>query len=489
MMSDLKPDRCLLLDVPEDLVSREAAFGIGPGDLFLTDPEYRADARLTRFTTRSSFARLARETRRNYATDLCLFFDFLWQRSKSWDEAAADDVLDWEDWRRRSPVNPARISGAKWNRELAALQLLYRWAAAEDHVRRNPIAVRQFITRSGEKAETAALKATDVRSSNVKWLTPRAFRLWRDVGLRGFDAEGRRDRSWAGRNDDRNAAYGDLLLSSGMRRTEAASQLTIELPSTSDATRRFYDAHLAAAVTKSRRDRTVYIGFAALKAIETYMLTTRRAAIRRAQQQGVYERFTGVRVVHKVTGRRASTVHWTDRAGRKGSRPLSALDPLERSLLFTEGPTGLEPAWLWLAENGMPFAPHSWENVFRAASDRCERVLTGVVEHPPFCTPHMARHSMALHMLVALHHAMDLRFGLTVEERRDYRMLYGDPWRMVKDLLGHASVETTKKIYLAPVADLQLRSLLVDDDVPDVTELLTRLAASSERILDTEAVA
>lgn len=101
----------------------------------------------------------------------------------------------------------------------------------------------------------------------------------------------------------------------------------------------------------------------------------------------------------------------------------------------------------------------------------------------------MARHSMALHMLVALHHAMDLRFGLTVEERRDYRMLYGDPWRMVKDLLGHASVETTKKIYLAPVADLQLRSLLVDDDVPDVTELLTRLAASSERILDTEAVA
>ena len=51
-------------------------------------------------------------------------------------------------------------------------------------------------------------------------------------------------------------------------------------------------------------------------------------------------------------------------------------------------------------------------------------------------------------MLVALHHAMDQRFGLTAGERRDFRLLYGDPWRMVKDLLGHASEETTRNIYL-----------------------------------------
>ena len=30
-------------------------------------------------------------------------------------------------------------------------------------------------------------------------------------------------------------------------------------------------------------------------------------------------------------------------------------------LLFTEGPHGLEPLWLWLNEQGMPFAVHSWE--------------------------------------------------------------------------------------------------------------------------------
>ncbi|MFF8233999.1 hypothetical protein [Streptomyces caelestis] len=62
----------------------------------------------------------------------------------------------------------------------------------------------------------------------------------------------------------------------------------------------------------------------------------------------------------------------------------------------------------------------------------------------------MARHSFALVMLVVLSHVMDRRMGLTPEERRDFRLLYGDPWRMVQDLLGHAQLETTKHIYLNP---------------------------------------
>lgn len=105
-----------------DLGEREAACWIDPGDVFLVDPEQRVDARLTLYLTRSSFARLARETRRNYAEDGCLFFNFLWSRGKGWDRATTDDLLDFEDWRRWSVRNPRRISGAKWNRELAALR-------------------------------------------------------------------------------------------------------------------------------------------------------------------------------------------------------------------------------------------------------------------------------------------------------------------------------------------------------------------------------
>ncbi|WP_405623545.1 hypothetical protein [Streptomyces sp. NBC_00076] len=50
---------------------------------------------------------------------------------------------------------------------------------------------------------------------------------------------------------------------------------------------------------------------------------------------------------------------------------------------------------------------------------------------------------------------MDARVHLTTEERRDFRLLYGDPWQTVQDLLGHAQRETTWDIYLAPVADLR----------------------------------
>ena len=104
-------------------------------------------------------------------------------------------------------------------------------------------------------------------------------------------------------------------------------------------------------------------------------------------------------------------------------------------------------------------------------------------------------------MLVALHHAMDVRLGLTPKERRDFRLLYGDPWRMVQDLLGHADVETTRRIYLAPVSDLQLHSL-ISSPAPgsvapeggaadDVSWILARLAAETgtiQDLIDDEAV-
>ena len=73
-------------------------------------------------------------------------------------------------------------------------------------------------------------------------------------------------------------------------------------------------------------------------------------------------------------------------------------------------------------------------------------------------SPHMLRHSFALHMQVALHHALDRRFGLTPGERKHLWQVYGDPWVLVRDLLGHSSEQTTRLVYLESLNGLQVAS-------------------------------
>ncbi|WP_308406499.1 site-specific integrase [Streptomyces sp. AC602_WCS936] len=486
----MSADRVPVLGGWEDLGAREDRVGIHPGDPILLSPDWRVDEVLSRYLCRSSFARLAQETKRNYTDDYCVFFDFLWGRGMQWDEASADDLWDFEDWRTRSPRNPRRVGGARWNRGLAALARLYGWAVQHGYVPVNPVLMRTVVGRRGEIALVPAARAKNARTSDVRWLTPRAFRRWVDVGLRGHDADGRPAPGWAGRLADRNAAFADLLFSSGMRLTEGASLLTLEVPRLQLEGGRYYAGRLARAVTKSKRARTFYASSVVVGEVEGYVESSRARVVRRAQSAGRYDGLP-MRLVTHETGRRRRLLHWRDRNGMVGQTALAEATVGERMSLFLEGPAGPEPLWLWLNECGLPLRPASWEGVFRTANERCESELAPVTSAPPFCTPHMARHSFALVMLVVLNHVMDRRMGLTPQERRDFRLLYGDPWRMVQDLLGHAQLETTKHIYLAPVADLQLRSLLADfqpEDGPlsegQLTSVFARLAQESEGIQD-----
>lgn len=105
--------------------------------------------------------------------------------------------------------------------------------------------MRSVVGRTGEPVFVPVARAKDARTSEVRWLTPRAFRRWVDVGLRGCDADGLVTTGWAGRLADRNAAFADLLFSSGMRLTEGASLLTIEVPQMQLEGGRYYAGRLA----------------------------------------------------------------------------------------------------------------------------------------------------------------------------------------------------------------------------------------------------
>jgi len=240
-----------LLDEWADIDARERALGIDEGTPILIDPACRVDPRLARFFRRSRFSFLAEGSRQSYVKDYRLFFTFLRRRGKYWDEADPDDLDDYEAWRRRSADNPRRIGGVKWARELAAFKLLYDWAITRGHVERSPVAMHTIRKRDGTTAEVPANQPTDVRASNVKWVTPRTYRLWRDVGLRGYDAGGLPDSSWRGRNDGRNAAFADLLFESGLRLREGGCLLALEVPDAMCG-HVYYEGTVAAAVAKRR---------------------------------------------------------------------------------------------------------------------------------------------------------------------------------------------------------------------------------------------
>jgi len=125
----------------------------------------------------------------------------------------------------------------------------------------------------------------------------------------------------------------------------------------------------------------------------------------------------------------------------------------------------------------MPMDYESWEAVFAAASDRCER--NG---KPIRVSPHTCRHSFALKMLVTLQRGLDRRFGLDAGERDHLRKVYGNAFVLVKDLLGHRSEQTTRDIYLEPLNGIRLAQIL--DDTEDLDQILARVAASSRRVMD-----
>ncbi|MGW0615374.1 hypothetical protein [Streptomyces sp. NPDC002788] len=54
----------------------------------------------------------------------------------------------------------------------------------------NPVLMRTVTSRTGEIVLVPAARAKNARTGEVRWLTPRAFRRWVEVGLRGHGADG-----------------------------------------------------------------------------------------------------------------------------------------------------------------------------------------------------------------------------------------------------------------------------------------------------------
>lgn len=272
----------------QSLAAREQALGLLPSGPFLLRPDGTPDVDVLAFFASSSFKLLSEQTRLSYAKDLRLFLSFLKSQSTPWRESTQADLLDFEHWRRRDPVNPCRVSGAKFSRELAACKKFLDWQRQQGVMVANPTTDHSV---SWHESDGRSLRPRDARSNRVKWLTPRAFQQWRDVGLSGHRIDGSRDPSWRGRNDGRNMAFANLLWSSGLRLREAGTLLLSELPEL-DENSSYLRARVGDAVAKGR-GRDFWMGCDARRDLEAYIVSTRAAAVSRARREGRYEDLPG----------------------------------------------------------------------------------------------------------------------------------------------------------------------------------------------------
>ncbi len=475
-----------LADEYADIDGLERALDIPVGTPVLINPDGGCDVALSEFFRSPHFNRLRPSSKKSYALDLRLWVEYLDSRAKTWREADPDDVSRFWLWRSRSDLNPNSVGGSKANRELAAITLLYRWAShpSRGHVPFNPIERETLHLRDGGVIDARLVRSTNVVRERVRWLTPRTFRLWRDVGIDGYTTEGLRDEAFRGRTALRNKAMVELLYGSGLRVQEAGSLLITEVPPPGPAGA-FNEAHLPASIAKGGRSRVFYVLDDALAWVNSYIATSRRVAVERARKSGRYKDVLTVEVTDMQVTTASVKFRYNDAWHHHDN-----IDIAVRTSMFINTEDGCEPLWLWLNEAGLPMLKDTWTDVFDTANDRVTTIFDGAREtgtihrnvRAPRLSPHSLRHSFALYMLIALHRSIDARLGTgrTVDYNEER---YRTAWEIVRDLLGHSSVTTTRERYLAPLNGVKLQSLV---DGPDLQRALRGLAMLDSRVVDVE---
>ncbi|MFJ1753312.1 hypothetical protein [Kitasatospora sp. NPDC088134] len=461
-----------------DVLERAAARRRREGQPFLLDPLGAPDVRVNRWFESDDLRGLDPGTWRKYAYGLVLWLNFLWSYGLPWDAADPDAQDAFKVWRTQDSRNPRTVAPGTYGDNLVAIQQFYLWASAEYGVP-NPVRVRRGRGRrwDGAPSERPVTAPKAKRDRDVKWFDPAGFERYRDVGLMGFTLDGDEDLSWRGRTGQRNGAFADDLYGTGLRLEECASILLVELPP-DDPGRGFYTCHLAEQCAKGNRARRYWMPRRALVGTLSYCEGERATAVRRAQAAGRYERLPGARVLtRELSGRR---VRLRSADGTVSEVSLDSLTPAARRLILRETAEGLEPAALWLNEDGLPRAAHGWQHTFTEANQRLADLgLVGFAG-----TTHMLRHSFALRWYSVGRLLYDRQVAhLTPDEQRDFRHEFGSTWDLVQLLLGHLDQRTTKEIYLEPFQALEVELLLMHAENSGIPDLMAAVFGGDRRVL------
>lgn len=442
--------------LPAAMIEAAMAGGLVDGMPFILDDDGAYDIDLNRFFRACpTMGVRSMHSVKAYARDILTWLRFLKERrgGKTVWQADREDVAAYHAARRLSGV-PHRISAASWNRNVAALEKLYRWGVEEGLIRATPFTYRHVWGGSPNgKMPAVAIRSNRAREPaarphDMRFIDLERYLLFRDVGLRGRLPNGLDDPSWRGRNCERNALFAELLVTTGLRLEEASSLLRIELPNQADhrsAGERLIPFRLPAAIAKGNKTREVRLPLRLLRRLIDYVELERANAV-----AVLAARMAGSELKMPVTMLEADrhSALIDDGDGPQRVR-LDLLSPKNRNRLICQGDDGTpEPALLWLTETGLPVTAATWESIFRRASLRCRDHGIDIE-----VSPHSLRHTFAVHMLEMLIReqigtVLDSRNGTTAAAGdAAYCRMIGDPLQKLQRLMGHASIASTY-IYL-----------------------------------------
>ncbi|RZL77281.1 MAG: site-specific integrase [Rhodococcus sp. (in: high G+C Gram-positive bacteria)] len=329
-----------------------------------------------------------------------------------------------------------RFAATTWGRHVSVLSLFYRWALEEGHAQAEPFTYRlgrSLFTGGGQVRVNLAVRRTPKPHVTIKYLEPSFTAVFLNA-LRGLDPDGQPDATFRGRELARNAAIGELALSTGLRLQEFRFLLFYEIPA--------LPAHrspspipfpVPSGIAKGSKFRITWISYEALAAVHHYVELDRAATA-----DGSYWR------PPQRWGEPLLVTEPDARGGRLNGirRRWETLTPHERRRLVAPGGGS---CLLAVKTGGGPFT--AWPSVFERTSNR---IRSRFEPRFPHVHPHRLRHSMAMHTLEYLvtghyRQAAKLVKDTDTDAALTLYLSKADPMLVLRDLLGHSSVLTTEK--------------------------------------------
>lgn len=392
---------------------------------------------------------------RTYAIQANLAAEFITGpcRRSSLLHATFDDFASYKRIRRNS--RQPQVDAKTWNVQIAALEKFYQYALLKGFVTEIPFRYR--------KSRVVVNGVTEVRNTNslydltpvddvVRCLSLGEYEFFRDVGLMGMrpDRGGRRANSKC-RNETRNCALSELLVTTGMRITECLVMFRSELPTYDYAPDRLAsEALLSRGTTKRQKAREILVSHRVMSTyVDPYIHSDRANAVYKARDCGRYERLRSKRLAHDT---QPTSVRFNV-AGRIQSKSLDLLTAVERRNIFAQvNNKATEPLVLWCGEDGLPLSADAVRRSFSRACDSCNENQEAAKRfgRPMHVTPHTLRHTFAVAYLnqlireVGLSIRRDLR-GAEADDAERQRRVFMDPLNELRKRLGHSTVEATFK--------------------------------------------